>query len=92
MRNTYLWNMDSWGSDFPPENADEIINTANMVLRAYAKDHDDEECYGLSEKMWDLYCENEKVIVPLSVLQAIDDPDHAVYAAIGGLTGTSLFD
>lgn len=50
------WNMDSWGSDYPPENADEIISKANAMIDEYAETHDEEETANFSEALWETYC------------------------------------
>ena len=52
----YLWSMESWGSDYPPENADEIIEQANELIEQYAADHDEDETAAYSEGLWERYC------------------------------------
>lgn len=56
MKNTFYWSMESWGSDYPPENADEIIYQANEIIEAYAETHDDEETANFSSALWDHFC------------------------------------
>lgn len=60
MKNIY-WSMESWGSDYPPENADEIIARANKLIEAYAETHDEEEVAEYSEMLWGRYCMSGKV-------------------------------
>lgn len=55
MENAY-WTLEGWGSDYPPENAEEIIDHANELIEAYAEDHDKEEVYNYSSRLWDAYC------------------------------------
>ena len=52
----YYWSMESWGSDYPPENADEIISKANEMIEAFASDHGDDETAEYSEKLWERFC------------------------------------
>ena len=52
----HLWSIESWGSDYPPENADEIISKANDLIEAYAEDHDEDEVNNFSETLWERYC------------------------------------
>ena len=56
-----FWSLESWGSDYPPENAEEIISAANEMIAAYAKTHDEDEAAAYSEKLWDRYCATGKV-------------------------------
>ena len=60
MSKTY-WSMESWGSDYPPENADEIISKANELIEAFAAEHDEDETAAYSEMLWERYCETGKV-------------------------------
>lgn len=57
----YYWSLESWGSDYAPENADEIINRANELIDAYAETHDEEETAAYSERLWDAYCTTGKI-------------------------------
>ena len=57
----YFWSLDSWGADYPPENADEVINMANAKIEAYATDHDEDETKNYSESLWEAYCMNGRV-------------------------------
>lgn len=55
----YFWNMDSFGSDYPPENAAKIIEAANEKILDFAKKYTwkhDYEIEAYSEKLWDTYC------------------------------------
>lgn len=55
MKNAY-WTIESWGSEYPPENAEEIIDRANELIEAYAEDHDEEDVAEYSERLWNNYC------------------------------------
>ena len=57
----FYWSMESWGSDYPPENAEEIIDSANELIAAYAETHDEEETDAYSERLWERYCMSGKV-------------------------------
>ena len=50
------WTLESWGADYPPENAEEIIRAANAMIDAYAENHDEYETEYFSERLWDRYC------------------------------------
>lgn len=52
----YLWSMESWGADYPPENADEIIEAANEKIEEYAEDHDEDEVEEFSGRLWERFC------------------------------------
>lgn len=55
----YFWNIDSWGSDYPPENADEIIRIANEKITAWAVSHYWERGADVGEysgDLWKHYC------------------------------------
>ena len=57
----YYWTLDSWGSEYPPENADEIIAAANEKILDFAKNgnwKDEYEIEAFSEKLWETYCNN----------------------------------
>lgn len=56
MEKTYHWTLNSWGSAYPPENVDEIIDRANEILDQYALAHGDELALEFSEVLWDKYC------------------------------------
>ena len=59
--NDYYWTLDSWGSEYPPENADEIIAAANEKILDFAKVgnwNDECEIEAFSEKLWETYCSN----------------------------------
>ena len=62
----HFWDLDSWGSDYPPENADEIIDRANEKITAYVKSRkwnpvrgDDIERF--SESLWETYCSTGRI-------------------------------
>ena len=53
------WTLESWGSDYPPENANEIICHGNNLIDAFAETHDEDETAAYSEWLWELYCSAE---------------------------------
>ena len=63
----YLWDMETWGADYPPENADEIVEAANEEIKEYAKKLDEydidfrEKMDLFCEKLWEQYCETDEV-------------------------------
>jgi len=57
----YFWTIESWGADYPPENADEIISKANDLIEAYAADHSEDETENYSAALWDRYCATDAV-------------------------------
>lgn len=61
----YLWDMESWGSGDPPENAEEIIARANEMIAEYARTHDDDATSDYSEMLWDRYCTRDS-LTPLN--------------------------
>ena len=55
----YFWTMEALGSDYPPENADEIIQAANEKITEFVKSYvwrDVEEIWIYSDKLWEEYC------------------------------------
>lgn len=56
----YYWSMESWGYDYPPENADDIISAANEQIDMYAEEHDDDEIRNFSAMLWERYCSGSK--------------------------------
>ena len=56
-----FWTLESWGADYPPENADEIISKANELIEAYAADHDEDETRNYSETLWERFCATGEV-------------------------------
>lgn len=52
----YYWSEESWGSDYPPESADEIISKANELIDEYAETHGEDETAAYSEMLWERYC------------------------------------
>ena len=55
----YFWNLDGWGSEYPPENADEIINKANAKITEAAVAHYWEKGFDIGDyaaALWDRYC------------------------------------
>ena len=60
----YFWTMEAWGSDYPPENADEIIQAANEKITEFVKSYawrDVEEIWIYSDKLWEEYCRTGKI-------------------------------
>lgn len=58
----YYWSLESWGADYPPENADEIIDAANEKIDAFIAenpDADEDMIAAYSEKLWEEYCAEE---------------------------------
>lgn len=55
------WTLESWGSDYPPENANEIITKANKLIATFAETHDEDETAAYSEWLWELYCSNDEI-------------------------------
>lgn len=55
----YYWNRESWGAETLPDDADEIIETANALIDEFIEgnpDADEREIEWFSEKLWDDYC------------------------------------
>ena len=50
------WSKDSWGSDYPPDNWEEIVQRANEMILKYSDRHDEEETRDYSARLWDGYC------------------------------------
>ena len=59
MNNKYLWNHESFGSSYPPKNADEIIEAVNDYLRGI---EEPEECREESERLWSDLCTKDSVL------------------------------
>ncbi len=55
--NIGYWSADSWGSDYPPDNWEEIVSRANeMIKNKYLQTRDEEETRDYSSRLWDGYC------------------------------------
>ena len=55
--NIGYWSEDSWGSDYPPDNWEEIVSRANeMIKNKYLQTRDEEETRDYSSRLWDGYC------------------------------------
>ena len=55
----YFWNLDGWGNEYPPENADEIINKANAAITEAAVAHYWDKGFDIGDfaaALWDRYC------------------------------------
>lgn len=53
------WSIESWGSDYPPVNADEIISAANRVINRFAVEHPyytQDELRDYSNYLWENFC------------------------------------
>lgn len=57
----YNWSLESWGADYPPENAGDIISAANEKISEYAATHSDEDTREYSAMLWDRYCTTGKI-------------------------------
>lgn len=58
------WSIDSWGSDYPPVNADEIITKANEMIDKYSTDHPDYDDYDINdyaERLWEDFCSTGEI-------------------------------
>lgn len=63
MTNHY-WTGDSWGSAYPPENWQDLVDAANELIDAYAAenpDASDDELWEYSQKLWETYCSTDSV-------------------------------
>ena len=62
---SYFWTIESWGAEYPPENAGEIIDKANELIEAYAAENDNPEdddiVRNYSDKLWERYCETGNI-------------------------------
>lgn len=56
MNDRIHWSIESWGSEYPPENAEEIIDRANAMIDAYAETHDEDAAEEYSNRLWETYC------------------------------------
>lgn len=53
------WSIESWGSDYPPVNADEIISAANTEINRFAIEHPyytESELRDYSDCLWENFC------------------------------------
>lgn len=50
------WTLESWGADYPPEDAEEIIALANNRIDAVATAQGETAADVCSEEMWERYC------------------------------------
>lgn len=60
----YFWDLDGWGSDYPPENADEIIQKANDKIVEWAVNHYWERGADVGEyasQLWEHYCSTGRI-------------------------------
>jgi hypothetical protein len=60
MKNIY-WTTDSWGSDYAPINADEIISKANELIDQYIAenpDRDEADVQEYSNELWEAFCDS----------------------------------
>lgn len=60
----YFWDLDGWGSDYPPENADEIIQKANDKIVEWAVAHYWERGADVGEyasQLWEHYCSTGRI-------------------------------
>lgn len=60
--NIYYWDLESWGADHPPVNADEIIDEANRLIDEYAEAHGEDTAefsdrlWNYSARLWEDFC------------------------------------
>lgn len=60
MMDNYFWSMESWGNDYPPVNADDVIIEANAIIDAYMAENpeaDEWEVKEFSGRLWEDFCE-----------------------------------
>lgn len=63
----YYWNLESWGVEYPPANASEIIDAANEMIDQYISGNnldttsDADQIKQFSENLWEKYCMNGKI-------------------------------
>lgn len=50
------WTFESWGSEFPPINCDDVCNAANELIDAYAQEHDERDTNEYNERLWEEFC------------------------------------
>lgn len=60
------WNEDSWGSEQPPEDADDIIYDANEKIDDFREDFittevDDDAVRRFSSQLWERYCSTGEI-------------------------------
>lgn len=67
--NEFYWNNESWGSEYPPENFEEIIHAANreiddFIERSELDPENSDDAVVIcefSERLWAFYCEYDKL-------------------------------
>lgn len=55
----YFWTAESWGSDYTPENAGEIVERANQKIVEFAQDRKWTYAWEIEEyanRLWESYC------------------------------------
>ena len=60
----YFWDLDGWGSDYPPENAGEIIDRANEKILEAATAHYGERGFDIGDyaaALWEHYCSTGEI-------------------------------
>lgn len=65
---SYYWDSESWGSFYPPENWEEIVNAANSKIDEYIEknnldpddDRDDDEIRNYSSYLWEIWVVQNK--------------------------------
>ena len=58
------WSDNSWGSQYPPKNFDEICSEANMLLEEFMDKNPeatDEEICDYSRELWEQYCDTDQI-------------------------------
>lgn len=56
------WSLESWGSDYPPENAEEIIEQANRIICETEQKIGMGAAARLSNSLWERYCQSGKLV------------------------------
>lgn len=70
------WTLESWGADYPPENAEEIISRANELIDAYAAQNGNDEAENYSGILFDHWCMTGDLDMPWYAVQRdADDND-----------------
>lgn len=63
MKNIY-WTIDSWGSDYAPINADEIISKANELIDQYIAENPEcgeADVQEYANGLWEAFCDSGKL-------------------------------
>ena len=98
----YYWTLESWGADYPPKNADEIINAANELLDAYAENHSENDFEVFRYSLWERYCSTgnldtvifggEPIRFSAAVALMNDDLREEIHADLAPCSDQEFFD